>query len=70
MATSKMMGVLILCAIAMGLFFMALRKDVFKVVGGSTLTKWVTYFVLYVFFTLVLWGLILLVWYAVLLITG
>ncbi len=66
MGTSKALGILILVAIAMGLFFLAIRKGVFNQVSyESTLQKWVTYLILYAFFTLVAWGVILAIWFGI-----
>lgn len=64
----KAMGVLILCAVVMAIFFFLVRRDVKKEVSEEKFG--ITYFVCYLVFTGIFWGIIMAIWFGIHLIVG
>lgn len=68
---TKAMGVLIIVAVLMAVLFWIMRKELGEVFSGETYTfgqKLATVVAAYLTFTVVWWGIIMAIWYGVLLI--
>lgn len=70
MESGKLVGGLILCAVFCFLFFMANRKTVYKTVNWKKTSDVVAAVMVYLMATGILWGLYVLVLFAITLIVG
>lgn len=70
MALGKAMGILILCAIAVLIFFFLNRKTLFTNIKGEKIVKVASIIITYVVVTGVLYGFCMLIWFAIHLIVG